>query len=194
MQASPISAESILEQLGKILSGSLFENAGRSRALLKFVVEQAVNNQGERLKEYTLGAEALGRGESFDPRTDPIVRAEASRLRSRLDRYYATEGRADPVVILVPKGSYVPQFLDRSVVEGGEQSQPPEGTPPGRTTRRAAITWFVVGASITAVAFMIFMRAPRQDVRPTDLPLIQFDVELKAKKLKAPSILKSERT
>jgi hypothetical protein len=38
-----------------------------------------------RLKEYTLGAEALGRGTSFDPRTDPIVRAEVSRLRGRLD-------------------------------------------------------------------------------------------------------------
>ena len=96
MQTSPISSESILEQLQKIVSSSLFENAARSRTLLTFVVERAVDNQADRLKEYTLGAEALGRGDSFDPRTDPIVRAEASRLRSRLERYYAADGRTDP--------------------------------------------------------------------------------------------------
>src|SRR5579864_2763991 len=109
MQTSPISSESILEQLQKIVSSSLFENAARSRTLLTFVVERAVDNQADRLKEYTLGAEALGRGDSFDPRTDPIVRAEASRLRGRLERYYAAEGRADPIEISLPRGSYVPQ-------------------------------------------------------------------------------------
>jgi hypothetical protein len=103
LQVSPISTESILEQLGKILASALFENAGRSRALLKFVVEAAVNNQADRLKEYTLGAEALGRGDSFDPRTDPIVRAEASRLRSRLERYYAAVGQADPIIIALQR-------------------------------------------------------------------------------------------
>jgi Tol biopolymer transport system component len=113
MQVTPISVESISEQLGKILSSSLFANADRSRALLKFVVEQALDGHTDRLKEYTLGAEALGRGDSFDPRTDPIVRAEASRLRTRLEHYYASEGRADPVEIALPKGSYVPQFYDR---------------------------------------------------------------------------------
>src|SRR5258708_3957976 len=111
MQATPISTESIREQLSKILASSLFANADRSRALLKFVVEQTVDERTDRLKEYTVGAEALGRGESFDPRTDTIVRAEASRLRGRLERYYAGEGKADPVEITLPKGSYIPRFL-----------------------------------------------------------------------------------
>jgi tetratricopeptide (TPR) repeat protein len=115
MQVAPISAESILEQLSKILSSSLFANAGQSRALLKFVVEQTVNQRTDRLKEYTVGAEAFGRGESFDPRTDTIVRAEASRLRSRLERYYADEGRDDSIEIALPKGGYIPQFMDRGL-------------------------------------------------------------------------------
>jgi hypothetical protein len=71
MEASSVSRDSILEQLGKILSSSLFEGAGRSRTLLKFVVEESVNDRADRLKEYTIGAEAFGRGDSFDPRTDP---------------------------------------------------------------------------------------------------------------------------
>jgi TolB-like protein/Tfp pilus assembly protein PilF len=124
MQTSPISTESILDQLNKILSSSLFANAEQSRALLKFVVEQAVNERTDRLKEYTVGAEGLGRGGSFDPRTDTIVRAEASRLRSRLERYYADEGTNDLVEITLPKGNYVPQFQNRKT----EWSSPEEAT------------------------------------------------------------------
>src|SRR5258707_11465946 len=113
IQTSPIADESILEQLSKILASSPFANADQSRALLKFVVEQAVNQRTDRLKEYTIGAEALGRGESFDPRIDTIVRVEASRLRGRLERYYSVEGYADRVEIALPKGSYIPHFIDR---------------------------------------------------------------------------------
>src|SRR5689334_14703956 len=104
MEGSSISAASVLQQLDRILANPVFEGAARSRALLRFVVEQTVANQADQLKEYTLGAEALGKGSSFDPRTDPIVRAEVSRLRSRLERYYAAEGRSDPIVFVLPKG------------------------------------------------------------------------------------------
>jgi hypothetical protein len=40
MESKPISRDLSLEQLGKILSSSMFDNAGRSRTLLKFVVEE----------------------------------------------------------------------------------------------------------------------------------------------------------
>ena len=80
------------EQLEKILASQTFQGAVRSQQLLRFLVDAASQNRTDRLKEYTLGVEALGRGEAFDPRTDPIVRAEASRLRSRLDKYLRDGG------------------------------------------------------------------------------------------------------
>src|SRR5215203_6688372 len=105
-----IGRDGILQQLERVLSSSVFRRAERSSALLRFIVEQTLDGQADRLKEYTLGAEALGRGESFDPRTDPVVRAEASRLRTRLEQYYNTSRRGDGLVIALPKGSYVPRF------------------------------------------------------------------------------------
>ena len=33
--------------------------------------------------------------DAFDPRTDPIVRVQARRLRAKLMRYYSEEGRFD---------------------------------------------------------------------------------------------------
>jgi serine/threonine-protein kinase len=172
MQESPISAELIREQLGKILASPLFESAARSRALLKFLVEQTVANRASQLKEYTLGSEALGRGESFDPRTDPIVRAEASRLRGRLERYYAGDGLADAVVIVLPKGSYVPQFARPRIAEGGVTGSPASG--PRFTWGRIAAWAAVLAIGISAVAWLRPERAP-------DAPLVQFDAEMKCR-------------
>ena len=103
IEESTVDRGAVQEQLERVLSSAVFRRAERSSVLLRFIVEQTLNGDADRLKEYTLGAEALGRGEPFDPRTDPVVRAEASRLRTRLDRYYKTSGRADPVVIALSR-------------------------------------------------------------------------------------------
>jgi Tol biopolymer transport system component len=111
---TPVSRERVLEQLERMLGRSLFQGAARSAALLRFLVAETLAGRAAYLKEYALGAQALERGADFDPRSDPIARVEASRLRSRLELYFATEGRDDRVVISLPKGSYVPSFTERS--------------------------------------------------------------------------------
>ena len=69
-------------------------------------MEQTLAGQGERLKGYTVAIEVFGRPPDFDAQSDPLVRVEAGRLRRRLIEYYADEGRADPVRIDLPRGSY----------------------------------------------------------------------------------------
>jgi len=49
----------------------------------------------------------------YDPRTDPIVRVEARRLRSKLRAYYLSSRRPDCVLIELLKGGYVPAFRIR---------------------------------------------------------------------------------
>src|SRR4029079_6141219 len=49
----------------------------------------------------------------FDPRTDPIVRVQARRLRTRLERYYRDEGNGDELIVDLPKGGYAPVFRVR---------------------------------------------------------------------------------
>ena len=93
-----------------------FSSSARSAKLLRFIVEETLTGNADGLKEYTLGAKGLERGDAFDPRIDPIVRAEASRLRTRLALYYGDEGKTDELVISLPKGSYVPVFEDRSSI------------------------------------------------------------------------------
>ena len=114
METAPVSREAALSHLEQILRSGAFRGAGRASRLLRFLVERAVDGRADGLKEYTVGVEALGKPQGFDPRTDPIVRAEASRLRSRLARYYAAEGAGSDLMITLPKGSYVPTFLSRN--------------------------------------------------------------------------------
>ena len=72
--------------------------------MLQHLVGRTLDGDAGQLKEYSVGLDVFNRGPSFDPHTDTIVRVHARRLRKRLDEYYAGEGRADPILIGLPKG------------------------------------------------------------------------------------------
>ena len=179
MDAPLVDRDEILRQLERVLSSSVFRRADRSTALLRFIVEQTLEGQADRLKEYTLGAEALGRGESFDPRTDPVVRAEASRLRTRLEQYYDTIGGSDPVLLTLPKGSYVPQFTARpSPLEDPASALPPG--PGSNQSPRAFGQWIPWSAAIVAIALATVLWIRGRSQTGTPAPFAQFEVELKS--------------
>ena len=90
-----------------------FATAPQLTRLLTQLVESALSGAAREVKEYTLGVELFGRGASFDPKLDNIVRSHAHRLRQRLDDYFDGPGRADPIVIEIPKGHYVASFRRR---------------------------------------------------------------------------------
>ena len=96
--------------LDRVCVSGPFLASPKLKDFLRFVVEATLAGRGDRLKGYTIGVEALGRPDNFDPQTDPIVRVEATRLRRALARYYAGEGARDPVVIDMPRGHYVAAF------------------------------------------------------------------------------------
>jgi TolB-like protein/Flp pilus assembly protein TadD len=115
LEATTLSNEAVRAQLGRIVASATFHGAQRAIRLLGYLVEQTLLGQAAALKEFTVGVDALGRGAAFDPRTDSIARVEASRLRNRLDLYYAKEGMSDPVRIWLPRGGYVPVFEPRAI-------------------------------------------------------------------------------
>src|SRR5580704_5071551 len=106
--------EKIVAQLDRILSGKAFRQADRMKRFLAFTVNETLAGRGEQLKEFVIGVEVFGKGASFDPRNDPIVRVQARRLRAQLARYYHEEGQTDEILIELPKGGYTPVF--RSLV------------------------------------------------------------------------------
>jgi len=103
----------IREHLARVVASLVFRDSLRLKRFLSFVVEATLAGNGDRIKSYTVAVEALGRGSDFDPKTDPIVRVAAGRLRRALAHYYATAGLADPLLIELPRGNYVPIFRRR---------------------------------------------------------------------------------
>lgn len=104
--------------LDRISASRHFSRSLRLARFLRFTVEALLEGREDELKERTIGVEVYGRPLQYDARSDPIVRSEAHRLRTRLAAYYAREGSADPVVIEVPKGSYVPELRPNTTEPG----------------------------------------------------------------------------
>jgi Tol biopolymer transport system component len=153
-------AEAVEQQLSRILASETFKSAERSKALLRFIVQEALADRGSRLKDYTIGVEVLGRGEQFDPRTDSIARVEASRLRSRLDLYYATEGASDPIRILLPKGGYIPEFETRAATSFAPAPAAPPGSTVVQRPGRRATVWLLAIAAVGVALTAVWRRPP----------------------------------
>lgn len=106
--------EEIRVHLEKILASRLFARSLRLCRFLRFSVEESLAGKEGRLKEQIIGMEVFDRKSDYDPRIDPIVRVEARRLRAKLKAYYGSLGRADSIVIGLPKGAYLPFFKMRA--------------------------------------------------------------------------------
>jgi TolB-like protein/Flp pilus assembly protein TadD len=113
VSANP-SADQVRAQVDRIIASRLFVRSERLCRFLRFCVERTLDEKGDRLKEQLVGVEVFDRKGDYDPRTDPIVRVEARRLRSKLKAYYTSSGKPDGVLIELPKGAYVPSFRLRT--------------------------------------------------------------------------------
>ena len=160
--AAGVPVESVQAELERILHSETFAHAERLSRFLRFTVEHTIQGKADQFKEYLLGVTVFDRGESFDPRLDPVVRVEAHRLRSKLKQYYENEGRDDPVRIEFPKGGYVPVFKSRAAPAPGR-------TPVWRTAAFAAAL-LAVGAAIYWAA----RSGPRPSVRLSSIAVLPF--------------------
>lgn len=159
-------------QLERIIQSALFAKSTRLTAFLRYVVEQTLAGQGDKLKEQVLALELYGRSSDFDSGLDSVVRVDARRLRDRLREYY-TDSTGDPVIISLPKGTYAPVFERgntlSAVVKFPSASPPEAPKPPARGRWRRPIIYTgtaVVGAAILLLCYLRPPSTPAPAVRP----------------------------
>jgi TolB-like protein/Tfp pilus assembly protein PilF len=104
-------ARAASKELERVLASPGFARNERLSKFLRYIVERHLEGRGGELKESLIGIHVFGRAPGYDPKKDPIVRTEATRLRARLSEYYFREGKGSPLVIDLPRGGYVPVFL-----------------------------------------------------------------------------------
>lgn len=107
----------VLSELQKILASPHFCNSKRYPALLQYIVEHALAGDVEHLKERTLGIEVFHRLPDYDTNADTVVRYTAGEVRKRLALYYHENESAGDIQIVLPVGSYVPEFLRTAIGE-----------------------------------------------------------------------------
>lgn len=100
-------------QLRRIVTSPTFSGSPRSIQFLRFCVHHSAGTKALELKETTIAVEVFNRSPDYNPKSDPIVRVHARRVREKLDQYYSTEGNDDPIRIDIPKGGYVPLISRR---------------------------------------------------------------------------------
>jgi hypothetical protein len=94
------------EQVDRILASNTLRGSEVLRRLFRFLADKTFCGQGDELKEYSIGLDALGKPPTYDPRQDAAVRLQASRLRQKIEEYYRAEGVNDPLVIELPRGRF----------------------------------------------------------------------------------------
>jgi hypothetical protein len=158
----------------RIVAASGFAKSARLSSLLIYIVKQSLQGRDEELNEQCIGERVFGRSIGYDPRDDNIVRAHASRLRQRLEAYFREEGRAEPLRIAIPRGSYVPQFeriettlsVERGVSTPAEQEPIPlsaEKQPVRHPIRRIQLAGVILCLLILALVLPVstFIRQAR---------------------------------
>ncbi len=138
MSDSP-SVEEVRVELECVLSSPAFARARRARAVLRYITEETLAGRASGISGYTIAVAVFGKAADFDAASDPLVRVEAGRLRSRLLEHYAMAGAVDPLRIELQRGSYVPAF---------GYATP---SPPGVAPRPRSRSWPAFGA----LAFMV---------------------------------------
>ncbi|WP_349359577.1 hypothetical protein [Stappia sp.] len=104
------SAEEIRAALAALLAIPALARAPKSSRLLTYLVETHLRGAAEDLTETAIARAVFEQDAAFNPRSNPIVRVNASRLRSLLRTHYAGAGKNAPVQIRLAKVGYSPEI------------------------------------------------------------------------------------
>ena len=160
-------------ELDWLLESGVLGRSANAVRVLRYICEESAAGRTDRLKEYTIAVEALGRRPDFDPQHDTIVRVTVHVLRKRLQEVYAHGGGATHAVrLVIPSGGYAVHFVSvdskprskveaspvdatvgsaLSAIEGEEWPKLPE-TRSQHDSRRGL--WLIL---ILATAFVVFV-------------------------------------
>ena len=141
--------EQRLAEIEKLVGSPVLHGSESLCKLLRYLAKHALDHPGTPIKEYQIATEVFGRSDDFDPQLDSMVRVQAGRLRAKLGEYYGANGTEDPIVVELPKGTYVLTFHHRSPT--GRPSHSAGTVEPDSQAPRAAQNqrrWFATALSL----------------------------------------------
>ena len=118
------------EHLDRLLKSDLLRRSASLSQLLQYLVDKAIQADGEHLKESIIAIDVFHRSGEFDSRVDNIVRVHAHRLRKLLETWYAGDGANDRIRFVIPRGNYMLRIETQEPAEADEAHVAPVAPPP----------------------------------------------------------------
>ncbi|MGB7284241.1 MAG: hypothetical protein WBE13_18395 [Candidatus Acidiferrum sp.] len=125
--------EQLLEQIDRLVVSHALHGSESLCKLLRYLARHAIDHPGVPIKEFQIATEVFGRSGDFDPQLDSMVRVQVGRLRTKLSEYYSSDGLEDPLVVELPKGTYLLSFHHRN----SSAAKSPPGDLNGATRKEA---------------------------------------------------------
>jgi hypothetical protein len=163
----------------RVASSKSFSRSELLPRFLLYVCELALTGRTEEITEQRIGTRVFLRPDGYNPGEDNIVRNYARQLRKRLNEYFETEGRAEVVRIVIPRGGYVPVFEENgeetregSAEENREEAgsglvaelpelSPLEAVAAGQSKKWQSTQWFLLlvvflgGAAVSSLGWLL---------------------------------------
>jgi hypothetical protein len=140
----------------RIVSSPPFQKSTRLRDLLQFITEQTIHGKAHELTEQHIGNALFHKPSDYSPLEDSSVRVHARQLRLKLHEYFNEEGRNEPLILDIPKGSYAPVFR-----AGLKAPEPPTAISPALVPEaivrpRGMVPWILCGVLAIVCAVLLY--------------------------------------
>ncbi len=112
----------------RIARSECFCKSPRLREFFSYVADCTLTDRVQETREQVIAERVFGRKPELNSGGDSIVRTEARNLRKRLELYFESEGKNEPLIVSMPKGGYVLDFQSRAIVTPAEDEAQPVRT------------------------------------------------------------------
>ena len=164
--------EQNLSQIDRLTNSHVLHGSESLCKLLRYLARHVLDHPGTSIKEYQIATEVFGRSADFDPQLDSMVRVQAGRLRVKLSEFYAGDGAEDPIIVELPKGTYVLAFHHRAAAPARSaaagngaaavQAAPEAAAPRGKWILAIATLTFLLAVAAVVILSLVSNRNSAQ--------------------------------
>ena len=155
------------QMVQRIIKSRHFVKSARLQDFLLYVCRCQLAGHNDEINEQRIGERVFQRSAHYNSTEDNIVRSHARLLRQKLQKYFDSEGESEPLLLVIPKGGYSPEFVQRPK----ESSVETRAAAPINVLLRTSLvrSLFVAIAALAAVSvfqsWLLFKsKAPQSDV------------------------------
>jgi len=148
----------------RIVCSAPFQKSNRLRELLQYIVQETLRGNAHELTEQHIGNALFHKPSNYSPLEDSSVRVHVRQLRLKLHEYFNEEGRTEPVILEIPKGSYAPNFRVIQKETPVASAVEPQPIPASAWVKKAHLPWTfcaILAALCVALGLRILIHRPQ---------------------------------